>query len=93
MKDGLTRRQMINAGVAMGLGSLSARLGHAENVVAQPAHPPGRVEAEPPNDSRWQSDLGGPPNSDQYSGKLVTGFRQSGIAPVMVETPDMEKVP
>ncbi len=43
MKDGLTRRQVMNAGVAIGLGSLSARLGHAESVVSQPTNEPGKV--------------------------------------------------
>lgn len=93
MKDGLTRRQMMNAGVAIGLGSLSASFGHAENVVSRPANATGKVEAAFSNYSRFQPSFGGPPDSDQFLGKLVPGFRQSGLEPVMVETPDMEKVP
>lgn len=93
MKDGLTRRQMINAGVAIGLGSLSASLGHAENVVSRPANATGKVEAEFSNYSRFHPSFGGPPETEQFLGKLIPGFRQSGLEPVPVETPDMEKVP
>ena len=65
MKDGLTRRQVMNAGVAVGLGALSARLGHAESVVPQPTNEPGKVmpkaETEFSNYSRFRPSFGGPP--------------------------------
>ncbi|MCY4612889.1 MAG: copper oxidase [Nitrospira sp.] len=97
MKDGLTRRQVMNAGVAIGLGSLSARLGHAEGVGPQTANKPQKGLNEPEkefsNYSRFHPSFGGSPNSDQFLGKLVPGFRRSGLEPVMVETPDLEKVP
>ena len=97
MKDGLTRRQVMNAGVAIGLGSLSARLGHAEDVGPQTANEPQKGVNEPEkefsNYSRFHPSFGGSPNSDQFLGKLVPGFRRSGLEPVMVETPDLEKVP
>ena len=97
MKDGLTRRQVMNAGVAVGLGALSARFGHAESVVPQPTNEPGKVSTKPEtefsNYSRFRPSFGGPPGSDQFLGKLVPGLRQSGLEPVMVEAPDLEKVP
>ncbi len=97
MKDGLTRRQMMNAGVAIGLGSLSARLGHARGSGPQPISETHTVLNETDTTfsyySRLRPNFGGPPNSEQFLGKLVPGFRPSGLEPVMVETPDLEKVP
>ena len=97
MKDGLTRRQVMNAGVAIGLGSLSARLGHARSVGPQPVSETHKVlnetDATFSDYSRLCPSFGGPPDSDQFLGKLVPGFRQSGLEPVMVETPDLEKIP
>jgi len=75
MKDGLTRRQVMNAGVAMGLGTLSARLGYAESVVPQPTNEPRKVSTKPETEfshySRFRPSFGGPP-------RLRTVFRQAG---------------
>ena len=43
--------------------------------------------------SRYRPTYGGPPESDQFLGKLVPGLRSSGLAPVPVEGPDLEKLP
>lgn len=42
--------------------------------------------------SRYRPSYGGPPGSDHYCGKLMPGIRKSGLAPVPVETPDLEKL-
>lgn len=97
MKNGLTRRQVMNAGVAIGLGSLSARLSYAGSVGPQPIIEQHKVLNETDTTfsdySRFRPSFGGHPNSDQFLGKLVPGFRQTGLEPVMVETPDLKKVP
>jgi len=36
MKFGLTRRQILNTGMAVGLGTLLAKLGYAANVASHP---------------------------------------------------------
>ncbi|MHB8863468.1 MAG: multicopper oxidase domain-containing protein [Pirellulaceae bacterium] len=43
--------------------------------------------------SRYRPSYGGPPESDHYLGKLVPGLRGSGLPPVPVEGPDLEKLP
>ena len=43
--------------------------------------------------SRWKRSHGGPPDSPEYMGKLVSGFRKPGLPPVPVQTPDTEKLP
>lgn len=42
--------------------------------------------------SRYKPSFGGPPGSDHYLGKLVPGLRKSGLAPVPVHAPDLEKL-
>ncbi|WP_164104490.1 multicopper oxidase domain-containing protein [Candidatus Laterigemmans baculatus] len=43
--------------------------------------------------SRYRPSYGGPPESDNYMGKLVPGLRGSGLPPVPVEAPDLGKLP
>jgi len=42
--------------------------------------------------SRYKPSFGGPPDSDHYLGKLVPGLRASGLPPVPVHAPDLEKL-
>jgi len=97
MKFGLTRRQILNTGMAVGLGSLLTRLGYAEP--GQPTAPQkNRPTTVKPKEafstySQFHPSFGGPPSSDQFLGKLVPGFRKSGLEPVLIDTPDLGKVP
>ncbi len=97
MKFGLTRRQILNTGMAVGLGTLLAKLGYAETVARHPTPALDNVTTESEKEfshySRFRPSFGGPPNSDQFLGKLVPGLRKSGLAPVPVESPDLGKVP
>ena len=43
--------------------------------------------------SRWKRSHGGPPDSPEYLGKLVSGFRKPSLPPVPVQTPDTKKLP
>jgi FtsP/CotA-like multicopper oxidase with cupredoxin domain len=43
--------------------------------------------------SRFQPSFGGPPESDDFLGKLVPGRRDSGLAPVPFHAPDVESLP
>lgn len=43
--------------------------------------------------SRFKPSFGGPPGSPHYLGKMVPGFRKSGMPPVPLEQPDIGKVP
>ena len=78
----LSRRNLLSWGTALGLGSLFA--GSAKAKASK-------------NDfssySRYTPSFGGPPESDHYLGKLVPGLRASGLAPVPLTTPDLEKLP
>lgn len=97
MKNGLTRRQVMYTGLAAGLGSLFARLGYAKTVAPKRANEPPEPTTESnrgfSNYSRFRPSFGGPPSSDRFLGKLVPGLRKSGQEPVMVEAPDLGKVP
>src|SRR6056297_2384231 len=42
--------------------------------------------------SRYRPSYGGPPESDNFLGKLVPGLRASGQPPVPVEGPDLDKL-
>ncbi|WP_454062467.1 multicopper oxidase domain-containing protein [Candidatus Nitrospira salsa] len=97
MKFSPTRRQILNTGIALGLGSLLTRFGNAQTISHQPIQTDSMNEQNAKGEfsqySRFHPSYGGPPNSDQFLGKLVPGFRKSGLEPVLVETPDLEKVP
>lgn len=43
--------------------------------------------------SRHHPSFGGPPDSEDYLGKLVPGLRGSGLEPVPFEAPDLGKIP
>ena len=92
MKIGLTRRQVMNTGIAAGIGSVLARFGYVKTVGAQALTEGGETAAgsggEFSNYSRYRPSYGGPPSSDQFLGKLVPGLRRSGLGPVPVEAPD-----
>jgi manganese oxidase len=55
------------------------------------------AERNPPEEftefSRYHPSFGGPPESDHFLGKLVPGLRGSGLEPVPVEAPDLDKIP
>lgn len=97
MKFGLTRRQILNTGMAVGLGSLFAKLGYAETAASRPVQRLSEATMESEKEfsrySRFRPSFGGPPSSDKFLGKLVPGLRKSGLAPVPVEAPDLGKVP
>lgn len=97
MKIGLTRRQVMNTGIAAGIGSVLARFGYVKTVEAQSSTEGSETSTgsggEFSNYSRFRPSYGGPPGSDQFLGKLVPGLRQSGLEPVPVEAPDLGKVP
>ncbi len=42
--------------------------------------------------SRFHPSFGGPSESDDYLGKLVPGFRPSGLSPVPITSPDLDKL-
>lgn len=90
------------------LAAGTASDGHAAESAQQATNPEkaaesAQPEAKPPSDrnvpeefsdfSRWKPSFGGPPESDTYLGKLVPGLRGSGLPPVPVETPDLDKIP
>jgi FtsP/CotA-like multicopper oxidase with cupredoxin domain len=105
MKDGISRRNFIAAGVAAAAGTLAARVGHA----AQSANPTAKNRAAANQNaastrkshsaarfsefSRYHPSFGGPVGSDHYLGKLVPGLRKSGLKPVPFEAPNLGKIP
>ncbi len=97
MNNGVTRRQVITTALAAGIGSLFARSGHAGSVVKQASQELPETTRESRTEfstySRFRPSFGGPPGSDQFLGKLTPGFRKSGLEPVPVEAPDLEKLP
>ncbi|SFQ14588.1 Multicopper oxidase [Nitrosomonas cryotolerans] len=102
MKDDVTRRQVLLAGAAAAVGSLSPRLGKSEtlnqsqsreNSVNDNKNKPQSANSEFSDYSRYRPSFGGPPDSDEYLGKLVPGLRKSGLEAVPFETPDLDKLP
>ena len=75
MKFGLTRRQILNTGMAVGLGTLLAKLGYAETAASHPIQRLSEATTESEKEfshySRFRPSFGGPPSSDQFLGKLV----------------------
>ncbi len=92
MKHDRSRRDFLTASAAATLGSWVAPSGHAAEVKSRRERPSANVEAFS-NYSRYHPSFGGPPGSDDYLGKLIPGLRPSGLKPVPVETPDLEKLP
>lgn len=78
------------AGTFLGLGGIAGNEQASAAIV-----PTGSNNAGAPftQFSRYKPSFGGPPGSDNYLGKLMPGFRASGLQPPMVETPDLEKLP
>ncbi len=97
MKHGVTRRQVMTTGIAAALGSVFARLGWAGGPASRLSPEPLRAGSGSGTKfstySRFRPSFGGPPESDQFLGKLVPGLRKSGLEPVPVEVPDLEKAP
>jgi manganese oxidase len=101
MNEGITRRQVLLTGAAAAAGSLSTRASRGEQTQALESsnRPPQDAErsSNNPNSkfsrySRYHPSFGGPPDSDEYLGKLVPGFRPSGQEPVPFVAPDLEKL-
>jgi FtsP/CotA-like multicopper oxidase with cupredoxin domain len=92
------RRAFLQMGAAA-LGGLAA----GAAVAQEGAQPPPEGQKEKPGEdrppekfrafSRYQPSYGGAVGGDQYRGKLVPGLRNSGLAPVPVQAPDLGKVP
>lgn len=80
-----SRRNFISAGSALTVGSmlLGARSAQARTA------PPSEFNTF----SRYKPSFGGPPDNDHYMGKLMPGLRGSGLPPVPVHVPDVEKLP
>ncbi|MGE0827313.1 MAG: copper oxidase [Candidatus Binatia bacterium] len=95
MKDKLTRRQILTSSAAVAGGSLASRIVGAAPRQGDPNYTSEeqREGQEFTQYSRHHPSFGGPINSDRYLGKLVPGLRQSGLAPVPFETPDLGKIP
>jgi manganese oxidase len=82
MSQETTRRNFLR-GAAGGLLA-------AEGLPASAAEPFHDVQAEYPRD---HPGVGGPIGAATDRGKLVPGFRKVGAAPVLIETPDLPKLP
>ncbi|MGH9550086.1 MAG: multicopper oxidase family protein, partial [Terriglobales bacterium] len=94
--DKFTRRDFIASGAAFTLGSLvGAQAEEPEAAEAATTHsaPAGPAAQNLKVFSRYSPSFGGPPGSDHYLGKLMPGLRGSGLPPVMVQAPDLDKVP
>ena len=76
------RRDFLKAGAAVAAGGLVA------GGLSAPAE-----AAEFGTYSRWKASHGGPPDSPEYMGKMVPGFRKPSLPPVPVQTPDTKKLP
>ncbi|WP_342348166.1 copper oxidase [uncultured Nitrospira sp.] len=102
MKDGVTRRQLLVTSAAAAAGSLSAQLSHGEPTNTSPSskdspedsnHQPNNANSKFSSYSRYYPSFGGPPDSDEYLGKLVPGLRTSGLEPVSFQAPDLDTLP
>jgi manganese oxidase len=100
MNNNVTRRQALLAGAAVAAGSLSPRLGNSESPNQSQSHENSvdrnktiTANSEFSNYSRYRPSFGGPPDSDEYLGKLVPGLRKSGLEAVPFEAPDLDKLP
>lgn len=102
MNDGVTRRQVLLTGAVAAAGSLSAKISHGEPIHASPnsddspEHPKNQsnnLNSKFSSYSRYHPSFGGPPDSDEYLGKLVPGIRKSGLKPVPFDSPDLDKLP
>lgn len=108
MSEPNTRREFLKHGTAATVGLMAAGAGAAgaQQAVAEPklegstrAVPDDRTPPEKLGKlsitefSRWQPSFGGPPESDNYLGKLVGGLRDPGLEPVPFVAPDLTKLP
>lgn len=94
-EDKFSRRDFLATGTAIGLGSLNPLVAEAagKKNVAKASMRPAGSNADFNAFSRYNPSFGGPPDSDHYLGKLVPGLRASGLPPVSVHAPDLDKVP
>jgi FtsP/CotA-like multicopper oxidase with cupredoxin domain len=83
-----TRRDFLATGSVVGLGALVS-----SGTSADAKGAPRSGAAGFNTFSRYKPSFGGPPESDQYLGKLVPGLRGSGLPPVPVQAPDLKKMP
>lgn len=100
MDKKLTRRDLLAASAIAGPGTLSSVEAEASSGTLNSSKKSGNkssasagANAEFNSYSRYKPSFGGPPDSDHYLGKLVPGLRASGLPPVLVEAPDLDKVP
>src|SRR5262249_42089715 len=84
-QEKFSRRNFISAGTALTVGSmlLGGRAAQARS----------SATSEFNSFSRYKPSFGGPPDNDHYMGKLMPGLRGSGLPPVPVHVPDVEKLP
>ena len=100
-QQNITRRQVLVGGAAAASAAILQGVAPAAPLSAPAPVAPCLQQipaARSANDafstySRFNPSFGGPPDSDQYLGKLVPGLRASGLEPVPVEAPDLAKVP
>lgn len=87
-EDKTTRRSFLSLGTAVAAGS--AVLG----ATSAQAKANGRTAGNDgfSNFSRYKPSFGGPPQSDHYLGKMMPGLRASGLPPVPVIAPDINKL-
>jgi len=85
-----SRRDFLATGTALTIGSLSAAGGTSEAAAVSAT---GGRNLQFNEYSRYRPSFGGPPGNPNYLGKMVPGFRKSGLAPVPVEVPDVDKLP
>ncbi len=108
-KKDVTRRQVLTTGLAAASSLLvPGTVARASSKGTEPAADTSSTATQPARSpeagttaagsefshySRFHPSFGGGPDHAEYLGKLVPGLRPSGLEPVLVETPDLEKVP
>ncbi len=87
--DGGTRREYLVRGAVGAAAALaSASAAAQQQPVSDPAAA-GSDASAPPAFDRYKPGSGGPPGSADYLGKLVSGLRAPGLAPVSATGPDL----
>lgn len=99
MRKNVTRREALLTGAAAAAGALTTRLAHGEAIEKPQSHEDltniSKIKdhnSEFSTYSRYRPSFGGPPDSDEYLGKLVPGLRKSGLEAIPFETPDLDKL-
>lgn len=91
-----TRREFLTKGTSLTVGVLTAgSLQSQATASSRQEEAPSENESQKnfSSFSRYAPSYGGPPESDDYLGKLVPGLRPAGQEPVSFTTPDLGKIP